>query len=218
MKHEKQPETTTRIPRCSTPSEARAQLDEEIDRFVKAAAKGTAAPEAALALQVTAGLGKTATTLRVIARHGQALLARGHVLIYVPTLDLAERAHADFCALVPGLPSRVIRGRDALRPHDRKKKMCERAEIAKEISGFVPSVTQALCRGRGPDGNFVQSPCASRCPYLEQKDVQGTHITFLSHAYLTVVPPIDRDYRVVLRVIDEKAAGPLKNSFFKTVK
>jgi len=204
MKHEKQPETTTRIPRCSTPSEARAQLDEEIDRFVKAAAKGTAAPEAALALQVTAGLGKTATTLRVIARHGQALLARGHVLIYVPTLDLAERAHADFCALVPGLPSRVIRGRDALRPHDRKKKMCERAEIAKEISGFVPSVTQALCRGRGPDGNFVQSPCASRCPYLEQKDVQGTHITFLSHAYLTVVPPIDRDYRVVLRVIDEK--------------
>jgi hypothetical protein len=205
MKHEKQLEAPPRIPHWSTPAEARAQLDHEIDRFVKAAAKATGEPDAALAMKVTAGLGKTATTLRVIARYGKELLAHGHVLIYVPTLDLAERAHADFRALAPGLRSRVIRGRDAQRPGDSEKKMCERAEIAKEISGFVPSVTQALCRGLDPDGNFVQSPCASGCPYLEQKDVQGTHITFMSHAYLTVDPPVDRDYPVALRVIDEKA-------------
>lgn len=204
MKHEEQFEAAARIPRWLTPAEPRAQLDEEIDRFVKAAAEATAEPEAALALKVTAGLGKTATALCVIARYGRELLARGHVLIHVPTLDLAERAHADFRALAPGLPSRVIRGRDAQRPDDREKKMCERAEIAKEISGFVPSVTHTLCRGLDPNGNFVQSPCASGCPYLEQKDVEGAHIAFLSHAYLTVDPPVDRDYPVVLRVIDEK--------------
>lgn len=204
MKHEKQLDAAVRVPFWSTPAEARARLDREIDRFVKAAAEATAEPDAALALQVTAGLGKTATALRVIASHGPALLAQGHVLIYVPTLDLAERAHADFQVLAPCLPSRVIRGRDAQRPDDRETKMCERAEIAKDISGFVPSVSQALCRGLDPDGNFVQSPCASECPYLAQKDVPGPHVVFLSHAYLTVDPPIDRDYPTVLRVIDEK--------------
>lgn len=204
MKHEEQFEAAAQVPHWSTPSDARDRLNQEIDRFVRAAAHATAEPDAALALKVTAGLGKTATTLRVIASHGKALLARGHVLIYVPTLDLAERAHADFQNLAPGLPSRVIRGRDALRPDDRKTKMCERAEIAKEISGFVPSVTQALCRGPDPEGNFVQSPCASGCPYLQQKDVLGPHVVFLSHAYLTVDPPIDREYPTVLRVVDEK--------------
>ncbi|WP_281967803.1 DEAD/DEAH box helicase family protein [Roseovarius nanhaiticus] len=205
MKHDKQLEATARIPRWSTPAEARAQLDQEIDRFVKAAAEATAEPEAALALRVTAGLGKTATTLRAIARYGEALLGLGHVLIYVPTLDLAERAHADFQALAPGLPSRVIRGREAQSPDDNEKRMCERAEIAKKISGFVPSVTQALCRAQDPYGTFVQSSCAKGCPYLAQKDLKGPHVVFLSHAYLTVDPPVDRDYPAALRVIDEKA-------------
>lgn len=68
MKHEEQLKAAARIPLWSTPAEARAQLDQEIDRFVKAAAEATAEPDAALALKVTAGLGKTATALRVIAR------------------------------------------------------------------------------------------------------------------------------------------------------
>lgn len=204
MKHDTQLEAAIPVPHWSPPAEARKRLDQEIDRFVSAAAAATAEPDVALALRVTAGLGKTATALRVIARHGQALLARGHVLVYVPTLDLAERAFEEFRTLAPGLPSRVIQGRDARRPDDPKKTMCERAKLAKEISGFVPSVTQALCRGQDPDGHFVQSPCASGCPYLAQKDIPGPHIVFLSHAYLTVDPPIDRDYPAALRVIDEK--------------
>jgi len=204
MKHEEKFEAAAHVPHWSSPSEARDQLGQEIDLFVKTAAEGTAKLDAALALKVTAGLGKTATALRVIARYGEALLARGHVLIYVPTLDLAERAHADFQTLAPGLRSRVIRGRDALRPDDREKKMCERADLVKKISGFVPSVTEALCRGQDPDGNFVQSACANGCPYLQQKDIRGPHVVFLSHAYLNVDPPIDRDYPTALRVIDEK--------------
>ncbi len=204
MKHEPELETAVRVPRWTRPSEAREQLDQEIDLFVRAAARATATPGAALALKVTAGLGKTATTLRALARHGEALLARGHVLIHLPTLDLAERACGEFRTIAPELPSRVIRGRDAARPGDSKTKMCERAEIAEAIAGFVPSVTQALCRGQDPDGNFVQSPCASGCAYLQQKDLAGPHVVFLSHAYLTVDPPVDRDYPVVLRVVDEK--------------
>tara|TARA_R110002049_G_scaffold140930_5_gene302288 strand:+ start:7166 stop:9334 length:2169 start_codon:yes stop_codon:yes gene_type:complete len=204
MKQEKQPEPAVSVPKWSTPNKAREQLDREIDRFISAVVEATGESDAALAMRVTAGLGKTATALRVISRYGQGLLARGHVLIYVPTLDLAERAHADFCALAPGLPSRVIRGRDALRPDERAKKMCDRADIARKISGFVPSVTQALCRGQDPNGAFIHSPCALKCPYLEQKDVRGPHVVFLSHAYLTVDAPVDRDYPVALRVIDEK--------------
>lgn len=204
MKQEEQLATAARIPRWSTPARARAQLDEVIGRFVKAAAEGTAEPDAALALRVTAGLGKTATALRVIARYGAELLARGHVLIYVPTLDLAERAHADFHALAPGLPSRVLRGRDAPRPGSLGEKMCARADIARRISGLVPSVTRALCRGLDLNGAFVQSPCAAGCPYLAQQNATGPQVVFLSHAYLAVDPPVDHDCQVALRVIDEK--------------
>ncbi|WP_206734692.1 hypothetical protein, partial [Enterococcus faecalis] len=75
---------------------------------------------------------------------------------------------------------------------------------AKAIARFVPSVTQALCRGQDPNGQFVQSPCASGCAYLEQKDIQGPHVVFLSHAYLTFDPPVDRKFPIALRVIDEK--------------
>jgi len=212
MKHDNHIEAAAQVPRWLAPEEARDQLHKKIDRFVKAAAKGKAKPDAALALKVTAGLGKTATTLRVIAHYGKALLAKGHVLFYVPTLDLAERACADFRLLAPDMPSRVIRGRSARRPDDPELKMCERAEIAMKIAGFVESVTEALCRGLGPDNNFVQSACASKCPYLHQKDVSGPHVVFLSHAYLTVDAPVDQEYPVALRVIDEKVWPTLARS------
>lgn len=210
MKHEPTPLAAAQIPLWHTPADARSLLDAQIGAFVAAAARydvdsETDAP--AMAMKVTAGLGKTATTLRMIARHADALLARGHVLIYVPTLDLAERAWGDFRRLAPRVPSRVVRGRAALRPDDPKKKkqMCEKAELAHKISGFVPSVTQALCRAEDPDGNFVLSDCAAGGPYLAQKDVPGARVVFLSHAYLLVNPPIDRDVRIALRVVDEKA-------------
>ena len=204
MKHDTQFDAAIAVPQWSEPAEARRRLEEIIESFVCAAGDATAAPNAALALRVTAGLGKTATTLRVIAQHGEALLSQGHVLVYVPTLELAERAWEEFRTLAPELPSRVIRGRDAQRPDDSKKKMCERADMAKAIAGFVPSITKALCRAKDQDGVLVQSPCAPECPYLEQKDTSGPHVAFLSHAYLAVYPPVDRDYPTVLRVVDEK--------------
>ena len=207
MKHEKTLDPIVTVPIWHPPADARAKLSEIIGGFVEASTSRRETSEedcAVLALKVTAGLGKTATTLRMIARHGEALLARGHVLVYVPTLDLAERAHSEFVRLAPDVPSRVIRGREALRPDDRSKQMCENSDLAKMISGFVTSVTQALCRGMDAEGSFVQSSCATGCPYLEQKDVVGPHVVFLSHAYLTTRPPIDNDWNVALRVVDEK--------------
>lgn len=212
MKHDNHIEAAAQVPRWLSPEEGRKQLHKKIDRFVRAAAKGKAKPDTALALKVTAGLGKTATTLRVIAHYGEALLAKGHVLFYVPTLDLAERACADFRLLAPELPSRVIRGRSANNPDDPETKMCERYEIAAKIAGFVPSITEALCRGMDPEGEYVESACASECPYLHQKDILGPHVVFLSHAYLTVYAPVDRDYPVALRVIDEKVWPTLARS------
>ena len=204
MKQDTHIESAFQVPRWMTPSDARERLDREIDNFVGKAAAAVAAPSAAMVLKVTAGLGKTATTLHAIARHGEALLGLGHVLFYVPTLELAERACEDFRRLAPGLPCRVIRGRDAPRPDDGEKTMCERAEMARAVAGFVPSVTQALCRARDNEGKFVMSPCATGCPYLEQKDIRGPHVVFLSHAYLTINSPVDREWPVTLRIIDEK--------------
>ncbi|WP_417809108.1 DEAD/DEAH box helicase family protein [Thioclava sp.] len=149
MKQDTHLKSAFQVPHWITPSNARVRLNREIDDFVSRAA-AVAAPGAALAHKVTAGLGKTATTLRAIARHGEALVGQGHVLFYVPTLELAERACEDFRRLASGLPCRVVRGRDALRPDDRKKAMCERAELAKAVAGFVPSVTQALCSSCRP--------------------------------------------------------------------
>ncbi|NVK58091.1 MAG: hypothetical protein HWE26_21045 [Alteromonadaceae bacterium] len=204
MKHEKSFSLSSEVGTWCSPDKARDQLTQVIEAFVDGAATGTTAQDSALALKVSAGLGKTSTVLRVIARHGKALLERGHVLIHVPTLELAERAHHDVMKIASHLPSRVIRGRTALRPDHPGKPMCEKSELARKISGFVPSVTQALCRGTDPDGNFVQADCASGCPYLAQKDTKGPHVVFLSHAYLSVDPPIDHDIKVALRVIDEK--------------
>lgn len=213
MKHDEQLDAPMQVSNWAGPQEARERLTQVVDDFVRAVAEGTAKPDAALALKVTAGLGKTSTALRAIAVHGERLLSRGNVMFFVPTLELAQRAYEEFRTLAPGLPSRVIRGRNALRPDDQKQKMCERAEIAMKISGFVPSVTSALCRGQDPDGKFFQSPCAAECPYLEQGDVVGSHVTFLTHSYLTVKPPIDRKCGIALRVIDEKFWPSLTSTF-----
>ncbi|MGB3795555.1 MAG: hypothetical protein WA957_04550 [Alteraurantiacibacter sp.] len=94
MKQEARLGPAVDVPRWSAVTEARAKLEEIVRGFVEAAAAGAANDDDALALKVTAGLGKTATTLRAIARHGEALLARGHVLFYVPTLELAGKRPA----------------------------------------------------------------------------------------------------------------------------
>jgi hypothetical protein len=181
----------------------RAKLVAKIDDFVASAAHGSAGPDA-LAMRVTAGAGKSRSTLNAIARHADDLLARGHVLIYVPTLDLAERAYDDFRAIAPSVPCAVVRGREAARPDSPKRKMCERLDMVKKVTGLVPSITNALCRRVTQDGVIIEAKCAAHCPYLAQYDEIGAKVYFLAHNYLTIKPPIDTEIPCALRVVDEK--------------
>lgn len=154
-------------------------------------------PAPGLAAAVTPGLGKTSTMLRLLAEVAPAVLREGHIAVYVPTHDLADRAHAEFTRRAPWVPAQVIRGRDAAHPVTGVR-MCERPEVARRVAPIVPSVTQAICEGR--PGR--RAPCAVACPYLEQRPAQHS-VLFLAHAYLAAAPPIVGP--VVLQVIDEKA-------------
>jgi hypothetical protein len=182
---------------------ARSKLRTYIDAFLSAAVQFDPIHEEdapALALAVSAGLGKTQTTLRLLGEHGAALLEKGHILFYVPTLDLAEKADAEFRALGTGLPHMVLRGRSARDPSSGGT-MCQRAEFAKEIAPFVSSITDALCRRR-VDNEIRNADCAAGCAYLRQAETTGHRIVFLSHEYLAAGLPLKGD--VALRVIDEK--------------
>ncbi|UWS78024.1 hypothetical protein N1037_12065 [Phaeobacter sp. G2] len=193
------------IPAWQEPSLARRELQTRMEAFVRNATEGEITDGEdcpALTLKVSAGVGKTSTALRLLAKHGRALLNRGHILVYVPTLALAERAAADLQELDGALPISVIRGRLASNPISGKP-MCERPDLVEAITNLVPSVTQALCRvQRG--GQLVEAPCAFDCPYLLQKDALGPKIHFLSHSYLEAYTPVDRDTPTAFRIIDEK--------------
>jgi hypothetical protein len=190
-------------PRWRDADAGRAELVTKIEAFVESAASGSAGPDA-LAMRVTAGAGKSRSTLKAIARNSVELLSRGHVLIYVPSLDLAERACDDFRAIAPGTPCAVVRGREAPRPDAPKRKMCERIGLVNEVSGLVPSITTALCRKVTRDGVKIEAKCAAHCPYLAQYDENGAKVYFLAHNYLNTKPPIDSEVPCALRVIDEK--------------
>ena len=184
---------------------AREQLTEHISRFLTTCARRNTrdahnAPPV-LGLKVSAGLGKTRTALGGIAKHGHEFLKRGHILFYVPTLDLAVEAERTFRELNSDLPSFVLRGRSAINPKT-STAMCARSDVAKEIAENVSSVTRALCREESKAGKIVEAACAKGCPYLAQEAVTKPHVVFLAHSYLNSKPPLSCP--VSLRIIDEK--------------
>lgn len=184
---------------------ARAKLREHISRFLTTNAGwqngDENTPHPVLGLKVSAGLGKTRTALECIAKHGRAFLERGHILFYVPTLDLAAEAENTFRKLNSGHPSFVLRGRNAINP-ETATPMCARSEIAKEIAKSVPSVTQAICREKRKTGGTIKAACAKGCPYLAQEAITKPHVVFLAHSYLNSKPLLSCP--VALRIIDEK--------------
>lgn len=221
MHHIFNTDQATEIPRFLEPEVARERLAQKISRFITSAASGAQGsdvePAPALALRVTAGTGKTAATLRAVGDHAEELLERGHVLFYMPTLALAERAAKEFGAIAPGVPTAVIRGRSALRPDEPTKTMCSRLELVERLGGLVPSITEAFCRARNEEGEIVEAPCAADCAYLEQRDAAGARVLFLSHHYLRLRPPIDPHTPVALRVIDEKCWSVLARTTSMTL-
>ena len=205
MRHDKEFRSALAVPAWQEPAAARAELEARMETFIRAALDVPASveePAPALAFRVSPGLGKTSTAQRLLARHGRDLLSHGHVLVYVPTLDLAERAARELIALDPELPVAVVRGRRAKRPGG-EEFMCERLDLVDRVEGLVHSVTEALCRVEWR-GKMHEAPCAAACPYLAQKDAKGSQIVFLAHNYLSLSPPIDSAVPVALRIVDEK--------------
>lgn len=190
--------------------DARTQLNSHIQLFLRDVGQwhnaGTKEPPLVKGMKVSAGLGKTGTTLKCLAEQGAEILKHGHIFFYVPTLDLAEQAAKDFEEFESGLPHMVLRGRSAIDPTDGKP-MCSRADLADAIVGSVSSVTQALCRKPISETENVYARCADGCAYLEQTKTADHRIVFLAHAYLNLRVPLRGE--VALRIIDEKFWGPL---------
>lgn len=194
------------VPLWQDVAEARENLSRLIEEFVARSLdlNTTGDPRPVLAIKVTAGTGKTRAALQAVAHHAEALLALGHVLVYAPTLELADRAAADFRQIAPEIPSAVVRGRQAADPSRKGHRMCDRHEMAAKLAGSIPSLTEALCYAEKEDGTLFEAPCAAGCPYLAQKMSKGAKVYFLSHFYLKFRPPIDPNERVALRIVDEK--------------
>ncbi len=131
------------------PSAARYQLKNHISLFLRTHETWQGSyegdPPPVLGLKVSAGHGKTHTSLGCIAEQGDTFLKRGHILFYVPTLELAVEAEKTFRAPNLDLPSAVLRGRSAPNP-ETGAPMCARSEIARALAGSVASVTQSICR------------------------------------------------------------------------
>lgn len=192
------------------PDDARGQLKSHIQLFLRDAAEWhktdrKKAPPVH-GMKVSAGLGKTSSTLERIAEQGAEILKHGHIFFYVPTLDLAKQAAKDFAELSSGLPQMVLRGRSATNPSTGAP-MCSRADLADAIVGNVSSVTQALCRKAVSETETVYARCTMGCAYLEQTKTADHRVVFLAHAYLRLRVPLEGE--IALRIIDEKFWGPL---------
>jgi hypothetical protein len=184
--------------------EARLRLAAGFDAFVTMsvleAPEDAPEPRPASVWRVSAGVGKTHQALAMIGRLGPAVLGRGHIAVHMPTHDLARQAQADLRALAPSLPSRVILGRDARHP-GLNRALCVRSEIAKKVAAVAPRIGQALCAGRGPDGETRVAACRRGCAYYAQFPERSA-VVFLTHAHLASPPPIEGD--IALRIVDEK--------------
>lgn len=188
-------------PAWRTLSAARSELGESLEAFCDAAlaASGEDTPPA-LAVRVTAGVGKTRAMLEMLARRGGELLERGHVMVHLPTHELAEQALAEFQSMGTTLPAMVLRGRSAADPSNGDP-LCAKAELAERIGRLGLPVRDALCQTRNEIGRTVKAPCRRGCRYYAQMP-KGPSIIFLAHAYLGAGAPVSGD--VALRIVDEK--------------
>lgn len=184
--------------------EARAQARDHIMAFVARAAEPDSDPTSAMAMRVSPGVGKTRAALEAIAMHGDALLARGHVIFYMPTTNLADEARDILARLAPDLPAQTFRGRLAKNPTSSKNShMCSMPDRIKPLIGKVRSIGLAACARVDANGKLDVASCFEGCAYYAQKPRKDEHrVIFLAHAYLGKPKPFSGDPSLI--VIDEK--------------
>ncbi len=180
---------------------ARRALADGIEAFIDAAiaALNAGAAPPSLACRVTAGTGKTASTLRAIAGRAPELLAHGSVLVFAPGHAHADETLAAFRKIAPNVPSGAVRGRGAPDPEDGAP-MCQRAEEAATLGRLGVSVLPALCELPRPNGETERAPCRAGCRYFAQFE-GAARVIFLAHDYLVNEPAALGP--IALRVIDE---------------
>lgn len=185
-------------------NEARAQTRDHVMVFVARAAEPNSDPTSAMAMRVSPGVGKTRAALEAIAAHGNALLAKGHVFVYMPTTDLADEARDILAELAPDLPAQTFRGRLAKNPASSKNvQMCSMPERIKPLIGKVRSIGLAACARVDANGKQDVAPCFQGCAYYAQKPRKDEHrVIFLAHAYLGKPKPFSGNPSLI--VIDEK--------------
>lgn len=198
------------IPEWRTLDEARRNVEEVLRAFLaQCDGREEEGPARALALRVTVGVGKSATLRSLLATSAHRLLLGGHILVFVPTHALAEEAEAAFRTLNTGIPSMVLRGRDAKDPATGAS-MCIKGDLASRIAQVSWSVGSALCQAEdAATGEFVRSICRRGCAWYEQLPGEETRIIFLPHAYLKSRVPPSIEERVALRIIDEQFLGAI---------
>lgn len=183
------------------PAEARAEVSVTIERYLSDAvtwhADGAAGVPPILALAVTAGTGKTQSTLKHLGHIAPSLLPHGSAVYYAPTLELAREACAIFRELAPDVPASVVAGRSAIVDG---APLCRRADEIKGLGAMVPSIQEAVCK-RHDRGRMIVADCYQGCRYQQQFDHGRTEIVFTSHAYLRWQLPVQGT--VSLRIIDE---------------
>jgi len=175
-------------------------LRADIETAILAVATGSGPSVRLSAFKAPAGAGKSRIMCELLARHGADLLQRGHVVVHVPTLDLANQMAARFAEIGSGLPTLVLRGRSA---EVDGAPLCEHSTIAERLGGVAPSVSAALCEGRGCDGRPAVADCRDGCRWWAQfpPPGEGARIVFTTHAFLTL--PLSLPGPIALRFVDE---------------
>jgi len=168
----------------------------------------------AYALQVTTGAGKSALTLREIARLVRELPEIGGAVVFsCPTVELADEQAASFAAIAPDISHRVYRGRGQIDPDapapesdSAPTRMCHNLPEAQRIEKLGLRVTATLCHAtiKDPETSEKANVCPFRaqCGYERQRAASGVQVWFVAHAVMFNTRPSCIG-PIALHVVDE---------------
>lgn len=160
--------------------------------------KGKLPPRLAIAGE--AGLGKTEAVLAGCAK--PEWQAR-RILYLVPSVELGEELAVR--ARAKGIRATVIRGRSQEDPASPGQKMCRKSDIADGVAALGYNVTETLCAGKDAEGEKVECPFRTTCPYVQQqaaaKKSPGLYIA--AHAYLSLGLDALKEESLDLLIVDE---------------
>jgi hypothetical protein len=186
-------------------TEARAQLDGVVQGFW-GRRKAGATPRIEM-VNATLGLGKTESTLKMIAEAIRERRQAGDegavVAIATPQHRLSDQMAADFERLAPDLTAAVLRGPEADDPNAPGQKVCKKLDTYREARALLRDPEAEVCRG-----------CEHRltCQVMTDR-IAKADVYIVAHQALGGKTPVERRgprvwwLREYLEVQDRKAAA-----------